>query len=219
VSDGLLVVVNGASASGKSWLIGRVRQRADELAVLGDLRCAWRATTRVPRHRESLPSENRYLDPAAFELEVKSGTLDVHWHRRISAEQEIRYGFAARAELTRGSVVVLSANNYLDWPAQPVLAELREQGRLMVVRVWASRETRQARLHARRPSLPAVELTSRLDDVTSDALPPADYVVPNDRPFEARAEWDLLRRLTAFCFSSPRRSWLEGHTPTLGSVG
>jgi ribose 1,5-bisphosphokinase PhnN len=193
----MLVLVNGSSGSGKSWLIGRVERRARELAVLHGLRCATRATTRAPRERESLPAENRYLDPTAFELEAGSGAFDVHWRRLIGADHEIRYGFAVGAELGRGGVIVLSANNYLDWTAQPVLAALRREGRLTVVRVWASRETRRTRLCARQPGLAGSELAARLDDLPAHALPPADHVVPNDRPFEAHAEWDLLRWLSA----------------------
>lgn len=197
MSDGLVVLVNGSSASGKSWLIGRVQRRVRELAVIGDVHCALRATTRPERERESLPSENRHLEPAAFEREVRAGALDVHWRRQISAEREIRYGFSVRAALEH-DIVLLSANNYLDWTAQPLLAALRAQGRLMVVRVWASNETRRARLSARQPPLAPAELRSRLDDVAPKRLPPADHVVPNDRAFEAHAEWDLLRRLSAF---------------------
>jgi ribose 1,5-bisphosphokinase PhnN len=197
MSVGLLVVVNGSSGSGKSWLIGRVQQRARDLAVLDGLRCATRATTRAQRDTESLPNENRYLEPIAFDDEADSGMLDVHWRRMIHTDHEVRYGFAVDAELADGGIVVLSANNYLDWPAQPLLASLREQGRLMVVRVWASRETRRERLRARQPELNAPELASRLDDVSAQELPPADHVVPNDPPFEAHAEWDLLRWLAS----------------------
>ena len=152
-----------------------------------------------------------------FEREARSGALDVHWRRMICADREIRYGFTVQPELCRGGMVVLSANNYLDWTGQPVLAALREQGRLMVVRVWASRETRRARLRSRHPALVASELASRLDDVPPGALPPADHIVPNDLPFEACAERDLLRRLAAFRLDSvsrPRGQWrapmLEG---------
>lgn len=203
MSDGLVVLVNGSSASGKSTLIGCAERRSRELAVVGGLRCALRATTRPARDSESLPAENRYLDPAAFEREARAGALDVHWRRALGGGRELRYGFSAAAELEGGGVVLLSANNYLDWTAQPLLRELRAEGRLLVVRVWASRETRAARLAARTPALSATELASRLDDVPAALLPPADHVVPNDRHLEAHAEWDLLRRLAAFRFSAP----------------
>jgi ribose 1,5-bisphosphokinase PhnN len=202
VSDGLFVVVNGSSASGKSRLIAGVERVARESAVLRGLRCARRTTTRALRDRESLPTENRHLDPAAFELEVQSGSLDVHWRRRLSSGHEIRYGFSLDAERARGGLVILSANNYLDWMAQPLLAGLRDERRLMVVRVWASRETRHLRLRARRPALAAAELGSRLDDLRPASLPPADHVIPNDAEFEPFAEWELLRLLAAFEFSS-----------------
>jgi ribose 1,5-bisphosphokinase PhnN len=209
----LVVIVNGASGAGKSWFIGRMEERARELPALRGLRYACRSTTRAPRDRESLPSENRYLDPIVFEREAVSGGLDVHWRRTISSGREIRYGFGVAGEIAQGGVVVLSANNYLDWTAQPVLAELRQAERLVVVRVWASRATRRARLSARRPRLGASELSSRLDDVPADALPPVDYVVLNDPPFEAHVESDLLRWLAAVHRRSRRRPVTDAAAP------
>ena len=70
----------------------------------------------------------------------------------------------------------------------------------MVVRVYASEQTRRARLAARRPPLTEPELTSRMSDVSPELLPPADHVVPNDPHFQELAEWNLLQLFTSFRF-------------------
>jgi len=195
VSAGVVVLVNGPSAAGKSWLVAAVSREARRLDL--DVRCATRATTRARRERETLPGENRYLEPAEFAFEARTGALDVHWRRPLSAGRELRYGFALADQLEHG-VVVLSANNYLDWAADPLLARLRADGRLLVVRVWAPLPVREARLRNRRPAFDPVELRSRLRDVPEAALPAADHVILNAPPFEAEAEAQLLRLATAF---------------------
>ena len=197
-----VVLLNGASASGKSRLVAGVQRIAAEAGVLQGVRVAQRSTTRRARERESLPTENRHLKPKEFEKAVASGELDVHWRRAISPEHEIRYGFSLGAELGAGGIVILSTNNYLDWPKQPLLSALRHGRQLMVVRVFASDQTRFARLAARRPPLSPTELASRMADVRSATLPPADHLVPNDTEFQALAEWEFLRLLAAFRFAT-----------------
>ena len=112
-----------------------------------------------------------------------------------------RYGFALARELAAGDVVILCANNYLDWTRVALLTGLRAERRLMVVRVHASLNTRLARLRAVRPSLEEFELAHRLTDLPGDLLPPADHVVPNDAPFERSAEWELMRLIASFRFA------------------
>jgi len=199
------VLVNGASAAGKSRLIRDLGRITTESGVLRDIRIAQRATTRAAREAESLPEENQFLDGEAFYEATQNGALDVHWQRAISRDHINRYGFSMARELDGGGVVILSANNYLDWTKQAPLMQLRSEGRLMVVRVCASLETRLARLHARRPSLTPDEIGSRMADLPHYLLPPADHVVPNDPQFEGSASWELLRLVTAFRFSS--RTW------------
>jgi len=196
------VLINGASASGKSRLIAGVEQRASESGVLRDLRIAKRTTTRAVRERETLPGENLFLDNEDFYRATQMGTLDVHWKRQISSDHVNRYGFSLARELDAGGVVILSANNYLDWARQPRLQTLRAEGRLMVVRVCASLDTRLARLRARRPMLSELEIGSRMADLPPYLLPPADHAVPNDPAFETFAEWELLRLIAAFRFTS-----------------
>jgi ribose 1,5-bisphosphokinase PhnN len=196
------VLVNGASAAGKSRLIGGLERRAAESGVLRDLRVAKRATTRAIREAESLPSENLFLDPEAFYQATRAGTLDVHWKRQVSSDHTNRYGFSLARELDAGGVVVLSANNYLDWTRHAPLQTLRAEGRLMVIRICASLDTRLARLRGRRPPLSELEIAFRMADLPAHLLPPADHVVPNDPAFETFAEWELLRLVAAFRFSS-----------------
>lgn len=211
----IVVLVNGASASGKSRLLAGVQRIALDSGVLRDVRVAKRTTTRKARDAESLPTENHYVDEESFEETVQAGVLDVHWRRTISAAQQNRYGFALASELERDGVVLVSGNDYLDWTTQPVLSALRRQRRLMVVRVWASHETRLARLTARRPALSQVELKSRMAGVRADLLPLADHVVPNNPEFQTLAEWEFLRLIAAFRFAAgPWSDDLLSHDPT-----
>ncbi len=204
--DPRVVVLNGASAAGKSRLLAGIQRIAIESRVLPGLRILQRTTTRSPRTNESLSTENRYLTHAEFEREAQAGRLDLHWRRRISTNLEHRYGFSLAPELTTGGLLVLSANNYLDWRGHPILQSLRRRNRLMIVRIWASLETRLRRLRERKPPLSAPELSARIADVPADQLPPVDFVVPNDELFQATSEWELLRLFTLFCF--PTR-WCE----------
>jgi ribose 1,5-bisphosphokinase PhnN len=198
----LVVVVNGSSASGKSRLIASVERIAEDAGVLRGVRVAQRTTTRAPREHESRPGENRHLDSEQFHAAVRAGALDVHWKRVISADHQNHYGFALARELPESGLLILPANNYLDWESQPLLMALRGEHRLMVIRVWASLGTRIARLRARRPRITEPELGSRLADLLGYLLPPADHVVPNDPEFEKSAEWEFLRLVAAFRFSS-----------------
>jgi ribose 1,5-bisphosphokinase PhnN len=197
----VVVLINGASASGKSRLIAGVERRAVESGVFKDLRVAKRTTTRAAREAESLPHENLFLDPEDFHAAAQSGALDVHWKREISSNHVNRYGFSIERELDQGGVILLSANNYLQWTRQASLLALRDVGRLMVVRVSASPETRLGRLRARRPRLSDLEVGARMADLPPHLLPPADHVVPNDPEFERVAEWQLLELIAAFRFS------------------
>lgn len=197
-----VVLVCGASASGKSRLINGSLIAARNSGVLPGMRIIPRYTTRAARERESLPGENSHLSHEAFENCVSNGTIDVHWRRSIAQGHENRYGFALCDELDRDGMVVLSGNNYLDWSAQPLLAELRAERRLMVVRVWASPETRLDRLDARRPSLTPDELASRMTDVPTGQLPLADHVIPNDLAFQRFAEWEFINLVNSFRFSA-----------------
>ena len=157
---------------------------------------------RVPPDAESLPTENQFLSSKQFEMDVQAGLIDVHWRRPIAEDHVNRYGFSLAPELTHGGVVVLSGNNYLEWRDQPLLVSLRDAGRLMVVRVHATVETRLARLLARRPALSDPEIASRMLDVPGSTLPSADHVVPNDPLFERTAEWELVRLIAAFRFAT-----------------
>jgi guanylate kinase len=196
-----VALLNGASASGKSRLIAGIQRIASQAGVLRDVRIPKRTTTRPPRENESLSTENRYLSASEFEQKVQTGELDVQWRRPISSTLEHRYGFRLAPELKTPGVLILSANNYLDWRAQPLLQALRRQDRLMVVRIFASEETRLDRLQARRPPLSRTELLSRMADVPAHELPPADFAVPNDHAFQELAEWEFLRLLSSFAFS------------------
>jgi ribose 1,5-bisphosphokinase PhnN len=198
----VVVLVIGPSASGKSRLIAGVERLAAETGVTRGIRIAKRATTRAAREDETLPAENVFLDGEDFQRAAKSGALDVHWKREISREHINRYGFALAREMESGSVLILSANNYLNWERQPPLVALRAEGRLMVVRVCASMETRLARLRARRPKLSDLEIASRMADLPASLLSPADHVVPNDPEFERTSEWEMLRLINAFRFSA-----------------
>jgi ribose 1,5-bisphosphokinase PhnN len=198
----VVVLVNGASASGKSRLIAGVERLANETGVMRGVRIAKRTTTRAAREQETLPNENLFLDPEDFHLATQAGALDVHWKREISRDHVNRYGFAIARELDRGSVLILSANNYLDWEKQQPLQTLRAENRLMVVRVCASVETRLGRLRGRRPKLSDLEIASRMADLPAHLLPPADHVVPNDPEFELTAEWEMLHLISAFRFSA-----------------
>lgn len=196
---GVAVLVNGASASGKSRLIAGIEAISRDAGVLREVVLAKRYTTREARENESLPSENCHMDPMQFEA-ADGDLLDVTWRRKISPHRDIRYGFALRREITAGGIVILSGNNYLDWTEQPVLRGLRLEGRLMVVRVWATDSTRRARLAARKPSLSEEELTSRMGDLPPSLLPPADHVIPNDEQFEPFAQWEFMRLAANFWF-------------------
>lgn len=203
------VLINGASASGKSRLIAGLGRRAGESGVLRDLRIAKRTTTRAARDDESLPSENLFLDGEDFYRAAQAGVLDVHWKRPISADHVNRYGFSLAREFDSGGVVILSANNYLDWTRQAPLQALRAEGSLMVIRICASLDTRLSRLRGRRPSLSQSEIGSRMADVPAHLLPPADHVVPNDPAFETFAEWELLRLVATFRFTCVLQDPLE----------
>jgi ribose 1,5-bisphosphokinase PhnN len=192
----------GASASGKSRLIAAIQQISRESGALTGIRVVQRLTTRAARESESLPGENRYLTSEEFAAGVASGNIDVHWRRPLSENHENRYGFTLAPHLTQNGIVILSGNNYLNWTDDPMLQRLRRHNRLMVVRVWAARETRLARLMTRRPALSERELISRMNDVPVRRLPYADHLIPNDPQFEGTSPWDLLRLLATFRFSS-----------------
>jgi ribose 1,5-bisphosphokinase PhnN len=189
----VVVVVNGSSATGKSRLIAGVERIAADAGVLRGVGVARRATTGRPRELESRLGGERHLNDEQFEAAVRSGALDVHWMRAISADCQIRYGFALARALPESGLLILPANNYLDWTRQPSLMALRAERRLIVIRMWASLDTRAMRLRARRPSLTQLELVSRLADLPDKLLPPADHVVPNGPEFESSAEWEFLR--------------------------
>ena len=178
-----VAVLVGASASGKSRLLAGVQRIAMESGVLTGIRIVERFTTRLPRENESLRTENRHLDIESFESAVRAGQIDVHWRRAICPGQENLYGFSLAPELARNCVVVLSANNYLHWTADPLLRSLRAERRLMVIRILASDEARLARLRARQPKISASELASRMSDVPRNQLAQADHVIPNDPGF------------------------------------
>lgn len=199
-----VALVVGASASGKSRLIAGVLEIASKGAVLGQVRVAERLTTRAARVNESLPGENCFLDAAAFQRGVDEDVIDVHWDRGVGAARRNRYGFRLAEHLAEPGLVVLSGNNYLPWPEIPLLARLRSEGRLVVVRVWADPATRMARLQARRPLLDDDELAARMRDVPVTELLPADHLIPNDPQFEATASWEFLRLLTSARFYVPK---------------
>lgn len=192
-----VVLIVGASASGKSRLIQGAMDIAKQGGVLGDVRLAQRHTTRAARVAESLAGENEFVDGEEFERRVAVGEIDVHWARRVTADREIRYGFSLGPNLAQPGLVLLSANNYLQWQTVPVLMSLRAAGQLVVVRVFAADETRITRLRARRPVLPEDEFASRKWDVPKDELAPADHLIPNDPPFELSSPWELLNLLSA----------------------
>jgi ribose 1,5-bisphosphokinase PhnN len=198
----VVMLVNGASASGKSRLIAGIQSISRDSGVLREFGVAQRFTTRAARDLESLPSENHHMSAQEFAAAAESGLLDVHWKRSVSASHEIRYGFALRRELAAGGIVVLSANNYLDWTDQPQLTKLRAEGRLMVVRVMASEATRLARLGARRPKPGKEELASRMQDLPPQLLPPADHVIANDLEHQPYAEWEFMRLASSFWFAA-----------------
>ena len=202
MSGGVVILVNGASAAGKSRLIAGIQTISHDSGVLREFGVAQRFTTRPPRDRESLPSENHHMKEEEFSTAVHSGMLDVHWLRSLSPESEIRYGFALQRELAAGGIVVLSANNYLDWPSQPLLRMLRSERRLMVVRVMASQTTRLERLTIREPRPSDDELASRMQDLPPQLLPPADYVIPNDVEHQPYAEWEFMRLASGFWFTA-----------------
>ena len=79
--DCRIVILNGASASGKSRLIAGIQRIGRETGVLRGVRVPQRATTRGARENESLVSENRYLTKLEFDDKVRAGELDIHWHR------------------------------------------------------------------------------------------------------------------------------------------
>lgn len=199
------MLVNGASASGKSRLIAGIQSISYDSGVLREFGVAQRYTTRPARDTESLPGENQHMSDEQFEAAVQSGLLDVHWNRGLSVDNEIRYGFALQRELAAGGIVVLSANNYLDWTAQPLLQSLRGEQRLMVVRVMASQATRLSRLTSRQPPPDADELASRMKDLPAQLLPPADHAIPNDLQFQPFAEWEFMRLATSFWFGATER--------------
>lgn len=212
---GVVMLVNGASASGKSRLIAGIQSISYDSGVLREFCVAQRYTTRKARENESLPSENRHMSDEQFGAAVQSGLLDVNWCRGLSADQEIRYGFALQRELSAGGIVVLSANNYLDWTTQPLLQALRGEQRLMVVRVLASESTRLSRLASRQPPPDPDELASRMKDLPPQLLPPADHVIPNDLQFQPFAEWEFMRLATGFWFGASERR--EFPAPRLSS--
>ncbi|MBL0003085.1 MAG: hypothetical protein IPP00_03550 [Actinomycetales bacterium] len=154
-----IALVLGASASGKSRLIRRVLEIAHAGGVLRDVRCAQRFTTRATRVAESLPGENEFLESEEFRRRVSCGEIDIDWSRQVTADRANWYGFSLGPQLDLPGLVLLSANNYLDWEANPLLSELRVEGRLVVVRVYAARETREARLRERRPLSPTTSST------------------------------------------------------------
>lgn len=195
------VLITGPTAVGKATLIKRVTMAACANSVLRDLRVAPRATTRALHDREKLSGQSIFMDGEAFYRATQAGSLDVHWRRKVSDINSERYGFSVTREFETGGVLILSANNYLDWTQQPVLQALRSEGRLMVVRIHASPDIRLARLRTWRPPLSDWEIASRMADLPADLLPPADHVVPNDPGFEAAAEWQLLQLITSFSFS------------------
>jgi hypothetical protein len=191
-----IALVLGASASGKSRLIRRVLEIAHAGGVLRDVRCAQRFTTRATRVAESLPGENEFLESEEFRRRVSCGEIDIDWSRQVTADRANWYGFSLGPQLDLPGLVLLSANNYLDWEANPLLSELRVEGRLVVVRVYAARETREARLRERRPPLADDEFDSRISDVPRELLPSADYLIPNDPQFEHSSAWEFLSLLT-----------------------
>lgn len=195
------VLLVGASASGKSLLLNQALAIADHTAVLDDVRVARRFTTRAPREKESLTIENRFLDRQTFEEGVAAGLIDVSWRRGLAQGEENRYGFGLGAELLGEGLVILSGNNYLRWYEDPMLARLRTEGRLMIIRIHASEATRLGRLRDRRPALNDAELEARMADVPPDRLPPADHVIPNDPIFQASAAWLFVQLLAMFRFS------------------
>lgn len=204
--NGVVILVNGASAAGKSRLIAGIEGISYDSGVLREFVVAQRFTTRPPRNRESLPSENYHMKEEQFSAAVHSGMLDVHWRRSLSPESEIRYGFALQRELAGGGIVVLSANNYLNWTSQPLLQALRSERRLMVVRVMASQTTRLERLSAREPPPGEEELASRMQDLPPQLLPPADHVIPNDIEHQPYAEWEFMRLASSFWFEAASRA-------------
>jgi len=213
-----VVVLSGASASGKSRLLNGVLNISRASGVLSDMHVAKRYTTRATRENESLTVENEFLDRQAFLAAVADDDIDVSWSRPISPVMHNMYGFALRHEMRAGGLLVLSANNYLNWTEIPLLRKLREAGQLIVVRVYASEETRAQRLRQRRPPVADPELTFRLNDVPDESLPPADHVIPNDPVFQAFAEWDFARVLTMFRSSLRVKPMLEAATYEPGGV-
>ncbi|HEX4838217.1 MAG TPA: hypothetical protein VFV03_06820 [Solirubrobacteraceae bacterium] len=198
----VVVLVSGPSASGKSELIAGVERIVAETGVLRGTRVAPRTTTRPVHAPRSVPLSSGTLDLEEFHAAVCSGVLDVHWRRMLEAYMPKRYGFALARELAAGDVVILRANNYLDWRRVPLLTVLRAEGRLMVVRAHASLNTRLTRLRALRPRPEESELAHRFMDLPPELLPPADHVVRTDRPSEQSAAWDLLRLITSFRFAT-----------------
>lgn len=81
-----------------------------------------------------------------------------------------------------------------------MLVQLREQGRLLLLRVFASLETRLMRLTQRRPPLSTEELDARMADIPPSELPPVDFVICNDPPFEQSSAWQFLEILNMFVF-------------------
>jgi len=213
-----VVVLSGASASGKSRLLRGVLSISRTSGVLSDIRVPKRYTTRATRENESLTVENEFLGRQAFLAAVAAGEIDVSWRRSISPTTENLYGFALKREIDAGGLIVLSANNYLKWLEVPLLRELRDAGQLIAVRVYASEETRARRLQQRRPPVEDPELSFRLNDVPEGALPPADHVIPNDPFFQAFAAWDFARVMTMFRSSMSIKPVIEAATYQPGGV-
>lgn len=197
-----VVLITGAPASGKSMAISELAKVASETGVLSDMYVAKRTTTSKAKPGAGLASENLYLDREAFYAATRTGAIDVHWKRTVSPDHVHAYGFSLARELDKGGVVILSANNYLDWTKHEPLQALRAEGRLMVIRIHASVNTRLKRLQDIHPKLSEMELGARMADPPAHLLPPADFVVINDPPASDSSAERLLQLVTAFRFYS-----------------
>jgi ribose 1,5-bisphosphokinase PhnN len=198
-----VVFLIGGSASGKWTVIRNLQQIGLDSGVLSDMRVAERTTTHKAFRAGAAPNDrDRYMDREAFYAATRNGTIDVHWKRTIALNQVQEYGLSLTRELDHHGLVLVSAHSSLDWTKQESLRNLRTEGRLMIVRLHASADTRLRRLNASDPKLSQEEVAARMAEPPGYLLPDPDFVILNDPPHDAYAAEKLLGHMTALRFFS-----------------
>ena len=196
------VLLIGASAAGKRTVIRNLQQICSDSGALSDLRVAERTTTLKARAGTEPSDQDHFMDREAFYTATRTGTIDVHWKRMVALNQVQEYGLSLARELDHDGLVLVSAHSSLDWTKQKSLRTLRTEGRLMIVRLHASVDTRLRRLNAYDPKLSQEEVAARMVEPPGYLLPDPDFVILNNPPHDAYAAEKLMGYMTALRFFS-----------------